>query len=175
MELEGYRRIEIFRAKMNASFQRLHCIAELDEDIGKLLPFLNTRLGGYDYTCDPPALILKFHGKLVTFHADRVAVNALVDEDETRGVLLWILREIQETRAELDELEPTTTGAPRPSVVRILSLLPRTNCGACHAPTCLVYATRLIEGVLGPEDCTPLGEPAREALTTYLRETRVRL
>ncbi len=38
--LKGYRK-EISRPVCNHSFESLHCIAHLDEDIGEALPYLN--------------------------------------------------------------------------------------------------------------------------------------
>ena len=45
MLLKGYRK-KIFWTECNPSFQSLHCIAHLDEDIREVLPYLNTVLGG---------------------------------------------------------------------------------------------------------------------------------
>ena len=53
MLLKGYRE-EISRPACNNSFQSLHCIAYLDDDIGDALPYLNTVLGGDTYIKDPP-------------------------------------------------------------------------------------------------------------------------
>ena len=43
MLLKGYQK-EIFRPKCNPSFQSVHCIAHLDQDIGEALPYLNATL-----------------------------------------------------------------------------------------------------------------------------------
>jgi len=40
---------EIFRPECNNSFQSLHCIAHLDEDISEALPYLNAVLDGDSY------------------------------------------------------------------------------------------------------------------------------
>jgi len=45
MLLKGYRK-EIFRPECNPSFQSLHCIAHLDDNIREVLPYLNALLGG---------------------------------------------------------------------------------------------------------------------------------
>ena len=52
----------------------------LDQDIREVLPCLNTVLGGFEYTLEPPSLKLKAHGKLITLHPRRIAINALRDE-----------------------------------------------------------------------------------------------
>ena len=40
---------EFFRPKCNPNFQSVHCVAHLSDDIGEVLPYLNTTLGGGDY------------------------------------------------------------------------------------------------------------------------------
>ena len=44
MLLKGYTK-EIFRPECNPSFQSLHCIAHLDQDVSEALPYLNAVLG----------------------------------------------------------------------------------------------------------------------------------
>lgn len=83
MHLKGFTTTTVFRARCNVAFESLHGIANLEEDIGELLPYLNAHLGGYDY----------------------VAISALHDEDEAARVLTWLLCEIEETKDNLDDIE----------------------------------------------------------------------
>ena len=48
MLLKSYTK-EIFRPECNPSFESLHCIAHLDQDISEALPYLNAELGGFEY------------------------------------------------------------------------------------------------------------------------------
>ncbi|MFH1672609.1 MAG: hypothetical protein ABIF87_04195 [Pseudomonadota bacterium] len=49
MLLKNYTK-EIFRPECNPSFQSVHCIAHLSEDISAVFPYLNTVLGGFSYS-----------------------------------------------------------------------------------------------------------------------------
>jgi len=89
MLLTGYRK-EIFRPKCNPSFQSVHCFAYLNEDIREVLPYLNTVLGGTGYTHDPPSVTFQLHGRLITLHSNKIAINALRDEGEADKVLEWL-------------------------------------------------------------------------------------
>jgi len=93
MLLKGYRK-EIFRPECNPSFQSLHCVAYLEEDIEAVLPYLNARLGGDEYYQDPLAVTFRPQGKLITVHPKKIAVNALRDEEEADKILEWMKREI---------------------------------------------------------------------------------
>ena len=165
--LERYRK-EIFRPECNATFQSLHCIAHLDEDISEVLPYLNSALGGHRYCEDPPALTLKAHGRLITLHSHRIAINALEDEAQADKILEWLKQEINETWEKRREIEPIFESAPRPDILEVLKNLPRTNCGDCGQPTCMVFAVQLAEGARDPEDCLPLGEQNNQKLHQYL-------
>ena len=169
MLLKGYRK-EIFRPECNPSFQSLHCIAHLEEDVRDVLPYLNAVLGGDAFYFDPPALTLRTQGKLITLHPQEIAINALKDEDEAEKILEWLKREINEAWDKRSEIEPSYESAPKPKILEILRLLPKTNCRECNEPTCMVFSTRVAEGVKGPEDCPSLNSEGMEKLRGYLKE-----
>lgn len=167
MLLRDYRK-EIFRPECNPSFESVHCIAHLGTDIGDVLPYLNTVLGGTTYIKDPPSVTFKVHGKLITVHARRIAINALKDEQEADKILGWLKKEINETWEKRGEIEPSYCGMPRPQILEILKLLPKTNCRECRQPTCTVFASLIADGAKGPEGCPPLTDQSKTLLRNYL-------
>ncbi len=167
MLLNSYRK-EMFRPECNPSFQSLHCIAHLDQDISEVLPYLNTTLGGFEYLKDPPALSLKLHGKLITLHPQEIAINALRDEIEAEKILAWLKTEINEAWEKRAEIEPSYGGTPKPKLLTILKMLPKTNCQECGQPTCMVFSSLIAEGVKGAGDCLSLDDRGRERLEEYL-------
>lgn len=167
MMLEGYT-MEIFRPGCNSEFESVHCHAHLDQDISRVLPYLNTALGGHHYQEDPPALTFKLHGKLLTLHPRLVAVNALADEQEAHRILEWLKQQINETWERRHEIQPSTSVPRPPRPLDLLRLLPRTNCGQCGVPTCMVFALGLAEGGRDPAQCPPLERPQREELQRIL-------
>jgi ArsR family metal-binding transcriptional regulator len=172
MLLKSYSK-EIFRPECNPGFQSLHCIAHLDQDVREVLPYLNTVLGGDEYYLDPPALTFRPQGKLITVHPDKIAINALRDEEEADKILEWLKREINETWEKRAEIEPSCESAPKPKLLDILRLLPKTNCQACGEPTCMVFAVALTEGVKGSEDCPSLTYEEKSKLHDYLSQFRL--
>ncbi len=167
MLLKGYRK-EVFRAKCNPSFQAVHCIAHLNEDIGEVIPYLNAELGGQRFTRDPASVTFMVHGKLITVHPHEIAVNALKDEAEADKILEWLKKEINRTWEARAEIVPKYEGMKKPQVLSVLKLLPNTNCGECGLPTCMVFAVRATEGVKGPDDCPAMDKMGRERLNEYL-------
>ncbi|MEJ2691359.1 MAG: (Fe-S)-binding protein [Deltaproteobacteria bacterium] len=169
MLLKNYKK-EIFRPECNPQFQSLHCFAYLDEDISEVLPYLNTALGGAGYTLDPPSLMLRIRGQLITLHPKKIAINALKDEEQADKILEWLRREINETWERHNEITPSYCVAPRPQPMEILKLLPKTNCKECGQGTCIIFASLVMQGIKGAQDCPPLTERNRLKLEEYLNK-----
>ena len=167
MLLKMYR-LEIFNNKCMPGAMSVNCFAHLDQDVSAVLPYLNSVLGGFEYVQEPPAVTFKAHGKLITVHGRKIAVNALQDEAEARKILEWLKREINDTWENRDRITPRYKGAERPRIIDILKALPRTNCGQCGAPTCMVFAVRMVEGAVGVDDCPPLDDKQKQLLQRYL-------
>jgi ArsR family metal-binding transcriptional regulator len=167
MLLEGYTK-KIFRAECNPQFEALHCIATLDQDVSEALPYLNAVLGGFEYLKEPPAVMFRSRGRLITVHGREIALNALNDEAEADKILEWLKREINQAWENRASITPSFEGAPRPQLFEILKLLPRTNCRECGEPTCMVFAARAAEGVKTAADCPPLTGEAKKRLADYL-------
>jgi ArsR family metal-binding transcriptional regulator len=148
----------IFRLECNPKFESLHCIAHLDQDISEALPYLNAVLGGFEYLKDPPAVTFKVYGRLITVQPRQIAINALQDEEEADRILEWLRREINDAWENREEITPSHEGAPKPNVLEILKLLPKTNCRACGSETCMVFALSICQGAKVPTQCPALSE-----------------
>ena len=172
MLLKGYRK-EIFDPTCNPNFQSVHCIAHLDEDVGEALPYLNAALGGDTYINNPPSVTFKVHGKLITVHAGKIAINALRDEQEAQNILEWLRKEINEAWENREQITPKYDGITKPHILEIYKLLPKTNCRECGQPTCMVFASQAADGIKDSEGCPPLSTQGREKLQDYLRGYRL--
>ncbi len=125
-------------------------------------------LGGFEYLKDPPAVMFRSRGRLITVQGREIAINALNDAAEADKILEWLQREINQAWESRASIPPSFEGAPRPQIFEIIKLLPRTNCRECGEPTCMVFAARAAEGVQTAADCPPLTGEARQRLEDYL-------
>ncbi|MFP4477343.1 MAG: (Fe-S)-binding protein [Desulfatibacillaceae bacterium] len=167
MLLTGWTK-EIFRPECNPSFESVHCVAHLNEDVGEALPYLNAVLGGTQFSVDPPFVMFHHHGRIIKVEGREIAVNALADEKEADRVLAWLQNEINEAWEKRESITPCLTGRERPQLIEILKLLPRTNCKKCGLPTCMVFAAQVREGGRGPDACPDLSPENRDKLEEYL-------
>ncbi|MGD9210796.1 MAG: (Fe-S)-binding protein [Desulfobacteraceae bacterium] len=168
MLLENYR-LEIFNSACNPGAMAVHCFAHLDQEVSKALPYLNSVLGGFEYIQDPPSVTFKVHGKLITVNGRRIAINALKDEAEARKIVNWLKGEINSAWDNRDQITPSYKGVGKPQLIEVLKLLPKTNCRKCGAPTCMVFAAKVVDGGGGADDCPDLTIPNREKLASYLK------
>lgn len=163
---------EITRAECRPESQTVHCIARLDQDIGEVIPYLNAVLGGYTYCKEPPSVTFRSQGKLISVHADHIAINANRDAEESEKILQWLKSEINDAWEKRDEITPSFEAVPRPQPIAILKFLPKTNCGKCGRPTCIVFASLAMEGGKGAEDCPELTSEQKKELEEYLGQFR---
>ena len=166
MLLKQYRKE--FCRPPNPEAQHLRCVAYLDENIGDVLPYLNTVLKGHQYIKNPPSLTLKFNGKLITLYSQEIGINIVKDEEEADKILEWLKQEINDTWKRRDQIKPSFSAAQKPGILNILKLLPKTNCKECGQPTCMVFASLVTEGKKGPEDCPQLDVRNKIKLQEYL-------
>jgi len=167
MLLKGYKK-EIFRPECNPHFESLHCIAYLENDIGEVMPYLNTVLGGTAYQKDPPSVMFQINGRLIALHSDKIAINALKDEAEADKILQWLVNVVNDTWEKRREIQPTERVLEKPKLIEVLKLLPMTNCGECGYPTCMVFSSLVIQGVKDSNDCTQLKAGNKSLLDQYL-------
>jgi len=168
MLLSGFSKKEIFRPECNPSFQSVHCIASLNDDVREALPYLNSVLGGTQFFMDPPQVMFHHQGKIIKVGAKEIAVNALRDAEEADRILEWLRNEINDAWEKRDSITPSYKGKTKPKLIEILKLLPRTNCRKCGLPTCMVFAAQVVEGGRGPEQCPELKDEDRQKLDGYL-------
>lgn len=171
MLLKSYTK-EIFNNECMPSARSVQCFAHLEEDVGEALPYLNAFLGGHSFTGDPPSVTFKVHGKLITIHSKKIAINALKDEEEATKIIEWLKREINSVWENRGEIEPSFESALTPKLIEILKLLPKTNCRECGQNTCMVFATLMVDSVKGHEDCPALDDFSRKKLLEYMSQFR---
>ena len=109
---------------------------------------------------------------MISVHADHIAINANRDAEEAEKILQWLKREINDAWEKRDEITPSYEAAPRPQPFTILKFLPKTNCGKCGFPTCMVFASMAVEGGKGAADCPYLTPEHKKELDDYLSQFR---
>ena len=169
MLLESYQ-LDVINNHCMPAAQSVNCIARLDQDVGCAIPYLNAVIEGDQFTPDPPSVTFKTEGRLISVTERTITVNAVEDEAQGRKIIEWIKREINDAWDDRANIEPRYTKAERPQVVEVLKLLPKTNCKKCGAPTCMVFATHVVQGAKDETQCPELSEEEQRKLHDYLAQ-----
>jgi len=169
MLLQSYQ-LDVINNHCMPSAQSVNCIARLEQDVGCAIPYLNAVIEGDQFTADPPSITFRNEGRLIAVTERTITVNAVADEAQGRKIVEWIMREINDAWENRANIEPRYTKAERPQVVEVLKRLPKTNCKKCGAPTCMVFATWVVQGAKDETQCPELNEVETRKLHEYLEQ-----
>ena len=148
--------IRMVMSECNLSSEKLNALVELADDIGDLLPYLNTVLSLGDYSHPEKIFTVKRGGHLITFRPRQIAITKLDDEDEAKKVAEDLIHIINETDARRDEIIPMVISKRRVNAIDLFKLLPGKNCGECGEATCLAFAMKLAGGETACGACPQL-------------------
>jgi ArsR family metal-binding transcriptional regulator len=152
MLVKNYK-MRIVLSDCNPSSQKVNALADLSEDISEVLPYLNTVLKGLQYYAEEKILTVKKAGRLITFRPRQIAITKLEDENEAKLVLEELIKILNKTYDNKDQIKPTYTSRPIPRPLDVFKLLPGRNCKECGEPTCMAFALKLVNDELHWRKC----------------------
>lgn len=138
------------------SSEHFNVIMDLDESIEELLPYLAGILPGCTYIHQSGVISLMDAGHIVAIYPLYITITDVGAVPAAEELCRHYFSRIMEVKARKHTITPVYERRPSLSVLDIIRLLPKTNCGACGSPTCMAFAVRLMrrEGVA--ELCLPL-------------------
>lgn len=169
MLLESYT-LDIVNNHCMPGAQSVNCIARLHRHVGCAIPYLNAVIEGDQFTPDPPSITFRNEGRLISVTERAITVNGVADGAQGRKIIEWIKREINDAWENRESIEPRYTKAERSQLIEILKRLPRTNCRKCGAPTCMVFASWVVQGAKDETQCPDLSDEERREMRCYLAQ-----
>jgi len=155
MLLKSYT-IRIVPPEHNSLAHTVNAIAELSDDIGEVLPYLNAVVKSCCYHPEGSALGFVKEGKRITLYPKQIMVTDLKDEREAKRVLESVKQLINGTYARRKAIDPNYLIGGNMTALNVYRLLPGTNCQECGEPTCLHFAIKLAKRKADVNDCAPL-------------------
>jgi ArsR family metal-binding transcriptional regulator len=144
--------------------------AQLDNDIGEVLPYLNATLKRAIYHHAAQALTWRMGGHSIAIRPREIAISNLPEQTSAAVEMkrmVDLVNRIWERRAELT---PSLEMRQRLKPMEVYRLLPATNCKECGQPTCFTFALKVTAGEFEPEQCPPLfTDTYREELEKLLQ------
>ncbi|MHB1415524.1 MAG: (Fe-S)-binding protein [Chloroflexota bacterium] len=157
MLVSGYS-LQMALVDCNHAAEAVNAVAELSDDIGEVLPYLNAVLKGARYSPRVPALAFAHEGHRIVLRSRQAAIAKLQGEEEARQVMDWVVETINRVWEDRANIRPNHEPAREPGLLEVYRLLPGGNCRECGEATCLAFAAKLLRGEARPDECAPLAE-----------------
>ena len=157
-------------SECNPLAQTVNAIADLCQDIGEVMPYLNRVLKNAVYNDEAKILNSKMEEHLVTVYPMKIALTKQQDEQEARQLLDRIRNLINGIYRDREKIEPCYEKKERPKPIDIFRLLPGKNCRECSEPSCLAFAVKLINNEMRWRQCPLLLTKEFEANRLKLME-----
>ncbi len=140
------------------SSSNYNILMDLDEPIEDVFPQLAACLPGCTYIHGAGVMQVMDAGHIIAIHPSRLTITDIGGLDEAAEICRRYYRKICDVRERKDSITPVYEKRPLLSVIEILKLLPRTNCGACDAPSCMAFAAKVFRRECAISKCAPLAE-----------------
>ena len=127
--------------------------ANIEDDIGEALPYLNAELEAADYYHDLKTLIWRNGGRKYAFRPRELTVAPVEDREEAHRLMDDMVRTVNAIWERRADITPSFSERRLPSLIDIYKLLPATNCKECGYPSCMSYAAQLREGNAALSNC----------------------
>lgn len=154
MLLRDYRITKVGRSFCNPEW--IAVTAELSDDIGEVLPYLNATIKNAVYTPETRHLNFRIDGAVISLTPRQVEVGQVACQEDAIKVLDYAKRLINDIWEKRASITPIHGRKGEIKAKDILDFLPRTNCRKCGLPTCFAFAMALLDGRKSLQDCPVL-------------------
>lgn len=135
---------------------RIRIKATPNRNISEIFPYLNTYCKSGIYNKKANTFTLNYGPKIIIMYEESINVSKLLNETDAFETLDYIKDLINEVNQKKDEIIPSYDMRKLPSPIEVYTYLPKINCGKCNEPTCLAFATKLINNKTKPKACVHL-------------------
>jgi ArsR family metal-binding transcriptional regulator len=150
---------------------RIRFRARFSDDISGILPYLNAVIKNGIYNHEGKILSFTKDQRLITLYPREVTVAKALNDEDARGITVWLKELINETYAGRENIRPVYEKRSRPAPLALYGWLPKKlDCRRCGEQTCLAFAAQLITGGKQLKDCPVIWEDGKEDLLESLRE-----
>jgi len=157
-----------FVAPCVAEEDHLRLAAQIEGDLGPVMPYLNAEVHGGTFNPQGPTFTFMDGPRLINVFPHRAAVARAREMQDAWRTLANLKRRANDIWARRASITPSYARRVQMSALEIYSRLPRTNCRRCGEATCLAFAAKLLNGAQRLENCKPVFSGDREDLKQAL-------
>jgi DNA-binding CsgD family transcriptional regulator/ArsR family metal-binding transcriptional regulator len=141
--------------EMMASFR-------LDTCAIPLFPYLNAVAERAELYRTPQFIRFRYENNLCVLYSQAGLVTPVDDRPQARSLLDRLMAFLNDIYSRRNEITPNHRLHRRVSVLDILKVLPKTNCGQCGYTSCMAFAASLSLQESTPEKCPHMRSPLEE-------------
>ena len=147
---------ETMLPECNPMAETINAVAELSDDIGEVLPYLASVIKVCSYDDETKIMTFRHKGKGIAMYPRKITVTKLIDKAEAEKILGELKDLINQTYENRQNMKPRYKKGGELKYLEVFRLLPGTNCRECGEPTCLAFATKLVQYEKNVVRCLPL-------------------
>ena len=137
----------------------------LDSDVSSLFPYLNAVADRAELHQTPLFIRFLYENHICVLYPQAGLVTPVVDRPQAVSFLDRLIAFLDDISSRCHEITPNHRIHKRVSVLNILKLLPKTNCGTCGYASCMAFAASLSLQESVPDECPHIGTPLGEQAT----------
>lgn len=134
----------------------------LDRDVSKLFPYINSIAENTVYQDSPPFIKFMLDDIQCALSPDKGSAAPFEDRSQTIRFMKRLCGYLDDIDRRKHEIRPNHRTYKPVSVVKILKLLPGTNCRKCGFATCMAFAAALSRQQTFPDWCPGFSQPLAE-------------
>ena len=134
----------------------------LNTDVTPLFPYLNAVAERAELHQTPRFIRFRREKRLCVLYSQAGLVTPVDDRPQARSFLDRLMAFLNDTYTGRHDITPNHRLYRRVSVLDILKLLPKDNCGQCGHSSCMAFAAALSLQRIAPEKCPHMRSPLEE-------------
>lgn len=165
MLINGYQNFTTSKVGVRSYLWSGACLGarvELENDISRLFPFINTVVKDAKYYDAPERVQFVWQDIHCTLYPTEIITASFSNEGEARTYLNRLVDYLNDLDGQRDRIVPNHKKLKSISAVDLYRLLPQTNCGECGFSTCLAFAASLSKGLTQASLCPGFKPPIYE-------------
>ena len=135
---------------------KIRIIAHLSQDIGDLMPYINTYLKSCFYNHQNKTITYMDNHRMISLYNNKIAIAKANNINDVWHLINKIRNIVNTVNSQKDVIIPSFAMKKKPPVFEIYNVLPKTNCGHCPQKTCMSFAAALQNGSAKVLDCEPI-------------------
>ncbi len=160
---------------LNVPRPRLGACLEVAVDLSALFPYINSSIKEAQYFDQPERVQFSFKDVQCSVYAKEIVAAAFCDHEHVQSFAGQLQELLNGLYSRRKTIEPDYRTVRHLAVPDVYALLPKTNCGACHLPSCLAFAASLSRGKTDTGQCPYLGPPIAQKVVYPVFDAQGRL